>query len=265
MLASKALVGAAVADVPDPIAQAKTLLAQCLQINLGDPTSWSEPSVTHPGGTAALKAQAQAASVALYVHAPYVINVASLNNRIRIPSRKLLQQTLDTAAQFGASGVVVHAGHVTKDDDPADGYRNWQKAVTTLELTTPLLIENSASGKFSMARTPDSIEKLWAAVGASGVGFCVDTCHAWAAGISLDELGQTIRSITGRIDLVHANNSKDPFDSGRDRHANFKTGEIPLGVLLGAVTSCRANVVCETSLEQVAEDIGLIREALAKP
>ena len=263
MQRSSTLVGAAIGDIPDPITQTQALSAQCLQINMGDPTTWAKPSVAHPGGTAALQKEAKAANTPIYVHAPYVINVASLNNRIRIPSRKLLQQTLDTAAQIGASGVVVHAGHVTKDDDPAAGYQNWQKAASTLEMSTPLFIENSASGKFSMARTPDSIEKLWGAVGDFGVGFCVDTCHAWAAGIELEDLGQTIRSITGRIDLVHANNSKDPFNSGRDRHANFTVGEIPVPLLLQAITSCQANVICETALEGVTADMSLIREALA--
>ena len=47
------------------------------------------------------RAAAEAADVALYVHAPYVLNVATTNNRIRIPSRKLLQQTVDLAAEVG--------------------------------------------------------------------------------------------------------------------------------------------------------------------
>ena len=35
-----------------------------------------------------------------------------------------------------------------------------------------------------------------------------------------------VRAITGRIDLVHANDCKDTFDSGADRHANFGAGNI---------------------------------------
>ena len=49
----------------------------------------------------------------IYIHAPYVINVATSNNRIRIPSRKLLDQQLDAAASIGAKGLIVHGGHVT--------------------------------------------------------------------------------------------------------------------------------------------------------
>ena len=63
----------------------------------------------------------EAAGVDLYVHAPYIINVATTNNRIRIPSRKLLQQHMDAAASIGAKGLIVHGGHVNASDDPRRG------------------------------------------------------------------------------------------------------------------------------------------------
>src|SRR6516164_9836524 len=67
-----------------------------------------------PGGdSAALRDALTAAGVDVYIHAPYGINVASANNRIRIPSRKLLTQQLEAAAAVGAKGLVVHGGYVT--------------------------------------------------------------------------------------------------------------------------------------------------------
>src|SRR5438874_421751 len=74
----------------DPIAEAAARGADAVQIFLGDPQSWKAPTVAYPGGAAALRAAAEQADVALYVHAAYIINVAHTNNRIRIPSRKLL-------------------------------------------------------------------------------------------------------------------------------------------------------------------------------
>jgi deoxyribonuclease-4 len=71
-----------------------------------------------PAGAAALRADAIAAGVDLYVHAPYIVNVATTNNRIRIPSRKLLQQHMNAAAEIGAKGLIVHGGHVDKGDRP---------------------------------------------------------------------------------------------------------------------------------------------------
>jgi len=59
----------------------------------------------------ALKLTARTLPVRRYVHAPYLINVASANNRVRIPSRKILQDTCDAAAEIGATAVIVHGGH----------------------------------------------------------------------------------------------------------------------------------------------------------
>ena len=97
------------------------------------------------------------AGVDLYVHAPYIVNVATTNNRIRIPSRKLLQQHMDAAAEIGAKGLIVHGGHVNKDDDPAKGFDNWRKAIEATDIKIPLLIENTAGGDNAMTRHLDRI------------------------------------------------------------------------------------------------------------
>src|SRR5215207_7366448 len=55
-----------------------------------------------------------------------------------------------------------------------------------------------------------------------------------------------VRSITGRIDLVHANDSRDPFDSGADRHANFGDGEVGTEALAEVVRTAAVPVVVET-------------------
>ncbi|HEY6812053.1 MAG TPA: deoxyribonuclease IV, partial [Propionibacteriaceae bacterium] len=92
-------------DQVDPIAEAAARGATLAQFFLGDPQAWKGPEIRYDGGAAALKAAAGDARITLYVHAPYVLNVATTNNRIRIPSRKFLQQYLDTAAEVGAAGV----------------------------------------------------------------------------------------------------------------------------------------------------------------
>ena len=158
------------------------------------------------------------------------INVATLNNRIRIPSRKLLSAHAEAAAAIGAKGLIVHGGHISKGDDPAVGFDNWRKAFAQAAdeggFPTPILIENTAGGDYACARRFDAIARLWDAVGDFGVGFCLDTCHAHAGGEDLVDIVDRVKAITGRIDLVHANDSKDPFDSGRDRHDNFGQGQI---------------------------------------
>ena len=154
-----------------------------MQFFLGDPQGWKGPVI--PGGDPVAIPEAYAAAdVDIYIHAPYVINVATMNNRIRIPSRKLLDGQLKAAASIGAKGLIVHGGHVTAGVDPADGLENWRKAVERIERPVPMLIENTAGGDGAMARSLEAIGRLWdvvaeaAADHGENVGFCLDTCHA---------------------------------------------------------------------------------------
>ncbi|HWV76619.1 MAG TPA: deoxyribonuclease IV [Isoptericola sp.] len=250
----------------DAVAEAKDIGAEVVQVFLSDPQAWKVPPLDYPGGADAFREETTAAGLDVFVHAPYVINVASTNNRIRIPSRKLLQQIMTGAEAIGAKGVVVHGGHVTAKDDPDVGFDNWRKAIDALETDVPVLIENTAGGDFSMARRLDRLEQLWAAVmranGAENVGFTLDTCHAWAGGIDLATAVENIRGITGRIDLVHANDSRDTAGSGADRHAHFGDGNIPPELLVGVVAAAGAPVVCETHGD-MGPDIAWLRERLA--
>ncbi len=237
-------------DQTDPIAEARARQAPLVQFFLGDPQGYKGPEFAYAGGAEGLRADAEAAGVDLYVHAPYIINVATTNNRIRIPSRKLLQQHVDAAASIGAKGLIVHGGHVNKADDPAVGFDNWRKAVEATDLKVPLLIENTAGGDNAMTRHLDRLAQVWEAISgteqADRVGFCLDTCHAHAGGNPLETVVSDVLAITGRIDLVHCNDSRDQFDSGADRHANFGAGTIDPEQLAAIVRDAGAPVICET-------------------
>jgi deoxyribonuclease-4 len=237
-------------DQTDPIAEATARGADHVQFFLGDPQGYKGPEFRYAGGAEGLKADAEAAGIALYVHAPYIVNVATTNNRIRIPSRKLLQQHVDAAASIGAKGLIVHGGHVNKDDDPEKGFDNWRKAVEATDLKLPLLIENTAGGDNAMTRYLERIAGVWEAIshadGADMVGFCLDTCHAHAGGNDLSTVVEDVVKITGRIDLVHCNDSRDEFDSGADRHTSLGHGHIDPDALASVVRDAGAPVVVET-------------------
>ena len=255
-------------DQADPLAEAAARRAPLVQFFLGDPQGYRGPEIRYTGGAEGLRADAEAAGVDLYVHAPYIINVATTNNRIRIPSRKLLQQHVDAAAAIGAKGLIVHGGHVGKDDDPEQGFDNWRKAVEATDLRLPVLIENTAGGDNAMARRLERIDRMWDAIaraeGADQIGFCLDTCHAHAGGIGLETAVDDIMAITGRIDLVHANDSRDELGSGADRHTNLGTGRIDPDLLVAVVRQAGAPVVCETpgGPEQHLADFAWLRERL---
>ena len=236
----------------DALGDAASVEAECVQIFLGDPQSWRKPP-PRPDAE-----RLRRSDLAVYVHAPYLINVASPNNRIRIPSRKILLQTLEAAEEIGAAGVVVHGGHA--EDGVEAGFQRWRKVFEELKSPVPLLIENTAGGVNAMARRIDVLAELWHHLEEFAPGFCFDTCHAHAAGEDLADVAVRARRATGRIDLVHANSSRDDPGSGRDRHANFADGQMDPEALWALVRAAGApTVICETPWPGIADDLAFLR------
>lgn len=251
-------------DPADPLDAARARGADAVQFFLTDPQGYKNPI---PREDAAALRESE---VDIYIHAPYIVNVASPNNRIRIPSRKLLMTHAKAAAELGAKGLIVHGGHVGKDADLAAGFENWRKAFEYAEvdggLPLPILIENTAGGDNACARRFDDLARLWDAVGGFGAGFCLDTCHAFAGGEDLAGVVDRVKAITGRIDLIHANDSKGGFDSGQDRHDNLGNGKIDPELVVAAIRAAGAPAVVETpgGVEGQSADIALLRERASR-
>ncbi|MDF0529866.1 deoxyribonuclease IV [Tsukamurella sp. 8F] len=254
-------IGAHVRGDTHPLQTAERLGIDVMQMFVTDPQTFEKPQ-PHPELEAIRES-----SIDVVVHSAYVINVASLNNRLRMPSRKCVADQAAAAADLGAFGLVVHGGHLRSGEDLAAGIDNWRKLFTRQEdkggFGVPILIENTAGGDGAIARQLETIGRLWDAVGDQGAGFCLDTCHAWAGGEDLLGIVERVMAITGRIDLVHLNNSRDEFDSARDRHANLQDGTIDPDVLADVARAAGAPIILETPAEGLADDVAYIREALA--
>ena len=256
----KKMVGAHVAP-SRPLREAEAIGANCVQIFLSDPQGWRKPPPRKDA------AELRDSPVPLYVHAPYLINVCSPKNNVRYGSRKILQQTCDAAAEVGAEAVIVHAGHA--EDGIAEGVARWPRTLEMLTSEVPVFIENTAGGENAVARRFDALKRLWAAVSKAKtdveVGFCFDTCHAHAAGEELSGAVDRVLEIVGKIDLLHANDSRDPAGTGADRHANLGEGEIGAETLREMIRAGGPPVVVETpgGAKAMRADIEFVREALA--
>jgi deoxyribonuclease-4 len=144
------------------------------------------------------------------------------------------------------------------------GFERWRKALDSFDITVPILVENTAGAGNTVMQDLANYGPLWEAIGDLDVGVCLDTCHAWAAGADLATAVEVITAATGGIALVHCNDSRDPFDSHRDRHANLGSGEIPEEQILEVVRAAAAPVVVETpgGAEEQGADIAWLRERL---
>ena len=260
MARKKAIVGAHVSPTK-PLAKGAAISADCVQIFLSDPQGWKKPPPRKDAE------ELRASKVPLYVHAPYLINVCSPRNNVRYGSRKILQQTCEAAAEVGAEAVIVHGGHA--EDDVGEGVGRWIRTLEMLESDVPLLLENTPGGEHAVARRFDALARLWEGISKVDpgfeVGFCFDTCHAHAAGEDLDDAVERVLAIVGKIDLLHANDSRDPPGTGADRHANLGKGRIGAGVLRAMIRAAGPPVVVETpgGPKAMREDVRFVRDALA--
>jgi deoxyribonuclease-4 len=255
------LVGAHVSP-GEPLTEADAIGADCVQVFLSDPQGWKKPADRADAD------ELRASDVPLYVHAPYLINVCSPRNNVRYGSRKILQQTCEAAAAVGSAAVVVHPGYA--DDGIEAGFGRWGRTLEMLTSEVPLYLENTAGGDNAVARRFDALARLWDVVtsqrGDIEVGFCFDTCHAHAAGEELADAVERVRAIVGTIDLLHANDSRDPAGTGADRHANLGTGTMGADILRDLIRAAGGPVVCETpgSADDMRADLEFVRDALAQ-
>ena len=219
--------------------------AQALQIFLGNPRGWSL-SAGDPAVDAAFAERCAALRMPVFVHAPYLINLGSPQPLTVERSVHSLAHALRRCRSVGARGLVLHAGSAV---DPA------ARDAALAQLTTHLLplldeldagsaadplrvlIEPTPGGAGALAATIDDLEPFCAALhGHPRLGVCLDTCHAYAAGHDLATAGgvrQVLNRLVklvgrGRLGLVHANDSRDPLGSRRDRHAPVGVGTIGL-------------------------------------
>lgn len=246
----------------EPIAEAEEIGVDTIQMFVGDPQGWKKPPPREDAD------ELKASDLDIYVHAPYLINVASPKPNVRYGSRKILSQICEAATTVGALAVIVHPGHATDGVDA--GVERWARTLERLESEVPVYLENTAGGDHAVARRFDALERLWAAVDEAKtdveVGFCFDTCHAHAAGEDLDDAVERAVAITGRIDLMHVNDSRDPAGTGADRHANIGAGNIDLDVLRHMIRAASAPSVVETprEVEDLRADVEFVRAALAE-
>lgn len=244
----------------DPLAEAESIGADIVQLFLSNPQGWEKPP---PRDDAE---ELKNADLGIYVHAPYLINVCSPKPNIRFGSRKILNQTCEAAEAIGALAVVVHPGHA--EDGLDEGVARWTSTLERMETDVPVYLENTAGGDNAVARRFDALGKLWEAVEVAKTdvktGFCFDTCHAHAAGEDLSDAVERAIAITGGIDLMHVNDSRDPAGTGADRHATIGEGQMELDDLRHMVHAANAPTVVETprEVETLRADMAFVRNAL---
>ena len=173
-----------------------------------------------------------------YLHAVYLINLASPKESLLRSSITSLVNYMELAAALDADGVVFHPGsHLGAGFDamlPQVGAAVREVVARSPEGRARLLVENSAGSGGCVGCSFEEVGRIVEAAGTERVAVCLDTQHAFASGYDLrgeeqveHTLGEFDRMIGfDHLALVHANDSQRPLGSNADRHANLGEGEI---------------------------------------
>lgn len=222
------------------LADADRIGAEAVQVFVANPRGWATPADDLRGDEKFRNACTER-GISVFVHAPYLCNFASPTELTRERSVAAVRHSLVRGARIGASGVVVHAGSAVDVAHREVALTVMREIVLPLldeaerEDLPALLIEPTAGGGQPLAATVTDLEPLFEALDQHPkLGVCFDTCHAFAAGHDVAGPGGMRRTLTAlvravgrdRLRLVHANDSRDPLGSGRDRHVNIGAGSI---------------------------------------
>jgi deoxyribonuclease IV len=209
----------------------------------------------------------------LFLHAPYLVNIASPDPAFLEKSIANLAGTFQRGVALGARGVIIHAG-AAGTSSREEGLERARRILTPLLARDELplvVVELTSGGSGAIAsRWPEVAELLAALGGHPRLRFCPDTCHAFSAGYDLstsdgmasflDEMMATFGA--ERVALIHANDSRDPLGSRRDRHEHIGKGTIGIDGFRGLMTHAVAThvpIVVETKPSGIPDDIAVLR------
>ena len=209
------------------------------QVFVGNPRGWAL-SPGDPTEDAAFRAACERDGIPAFVHAPYLVNVGSPTPETYELSVGSIAHNLRRAAAIGVRGVVVHTGSCVDDGGYETAMGQVRKGLLPLlEDHDPdgprLLLEPTAGQGRSLCAGVDDLGPYLDALDRHPMaGICLDTCHVFAAGAPLDQPGgatallDRLVDVAGpdRLQLVHANDSKDGRGSHHDRHERIGLGQI---------------------------------------
>ncbi len=177
----------------------------------------------------------------IFIHIPYLINLASPEQKLYESSIQAYIEDIDEAGLLGAEYIVTHMGSHKKTTEES-GLSRLIKAVNIILEKTKhskvnILLENTAgSGSWLGYKFSHHRDVIAAVKYKERVGLCLDTAHAYLAGYDIaskngleDMLDEIDTLINCRlIRLIHFNDSKDKIGSHRDRHEHIGRGYIGL-------------------------------------
>ena len=219
--------------------------ASAMQIFVDNPTAWRRRELP-PAELPAFRNRLAEHDIApVAVHASYLVNLAGVEEDFFGRSVGVLASDLRAAPGFGGRFVNVHigshrgAGVAAGTQRLADGLALTLAEIDAAPDAAMIALENSPGSGFGLGTDVTELADIAEAAAVRGlpserIGFCLDTAHAWAAGIDVSKpsaIDTFLAEFDDRIGLdrlvmIHLNDSKSELGSRLDRHEHLGAGQI---------------------------------------
>lgn len=212
-----------------------------------------------------------------HIHASYLVNLASLDGRIRGGSIHLIKEELERASQLGVKYVMTHLGSYKDVDREFEGPMmvvDGLKKILEQESSAELLIEISAGAGDVIGCKFEELVYFLEELKGYKIGVCLDTAHMFASGYDLrtkeslsnvlDDFDKTVG--LKNLKLFHLNDSKVGLGEKKDRHEHIGEGKIGLSGFEALVSEKRvqhSSFILETEHDKVEQDLKIMKKIRA--
>lgn len=217
--------------------RAKAIGANTIQLFGASPVQWKASLPKEDEARAFIETAKEMDIYPIFLHAPYLINLASPKKQLAAMSRDLLAKHLMIANAIQAQGVIFHIGSRGEQDEK-DAGKIVCSALEKIFKQVPegsLLIENSAGAGNLVGDSIEEIGDIVKKVDNERLGFCYDTAHGFESGVLVDFSKKSLDSFEKKVEkelgkdklwVLHVNDSKTTAGSNKDRHENIGEGYI---------------------------------------
>jgi len=254
--------------------RAHDLGCECFQMFSRSPKGGKTPPLTQEVVTVFHEEMERTGIENAYIHAPYYINFASANTRIRYGSINAIREELERASVLGVKYVITHLGS-SKDLGKEAGVKKVAEMMFGIfadyQGSAQLLIENSAGAGNIIGDSFQEIKTITDTVNNKHIGgVCLDTQHAFASGYdwrTKKSFSKAIKQIDNEIGLdaikvIHANDSMTELNSRRDRHEHIGVGYIKeegFRPIVALAEERNIDMVLETQHAGIKNDLRLLK------
>ncbi|KFX58681.1 deoxyribonuclease IV [Clostridium botulinum] len=214
----------------------------------------------------------------ILAHAPYTLNACSADERNREFAIEIMADDLKRMEYLPNNLYNFHPGsHVKQGTEVGIEYiSSALNSILKKDQTTKVLLETMSGKGTEVGRNFEEIAEIIKRVELKEhVGVCLDTCHIHDAGYDivneLDKVLEEFDSIIGldKLYAIHLNDSKNPFESHKDRHETIGNGYIGLEAVTNIINHpklCHLPFFLETpnELEGYKNEIELLKSAYKK-